>query len=80
MGTKNNRTTQSKAQISVYPSDFKPEYQKEKVQQRHLNLISKVGFNIKQVPLRLQLNKGAYKLMIIIPALLPSWAYCEDQM
>lgn len=52
----------------------------EKVQPVHLNLVSEMGFNIRQIPLRLQLNKGAYKLKIILPMLLPSWAYCEDQM
>lgn len=79
---KNNHRTQSKAQksaMSEYFRDLKPVYYKEKVQQVYLNLVSEVGFNIGQIPHRLQLNKGIYKLKIIIPILLPSWAYCEDQ-
>lgn len=60
--------------------DLKPEYYKEKVQQVYLNLVSEVGFNIGQIPHRLPLNKGVYKLNIIMPILLPSWAYCEDQV
>lgn len=52
--------------------DLKPIYYKEKVQQVYLNLVSEVGFNIGQIPHRLQLNKSAYKLKIIIPILLPS--------
>ena len=57
-----------------------PEYYKAKVQQVYFNLVSEVGLNIGQIPRRLQLNNSAYKLKSIIPILLPSWAYCEDQM